>query len=116
MLTSTVINKFLLSHLFSFSQSHCTLFLPQFFFFFSKSDFLSLFLFTISSNTLSLSTFFAFGYLNLADDGSASFLISLFRCGDLVVVGLDLGLADMGISSFDVCLVVDGNFVVDLGA
>ena len=31
-------------------------------------------------------------------------------------VGLDLGLADMGINSFDVCLVVDGNFVVDLGA
>ena len=52
----------------------------------------------------------------MMDDGSASFLISLFRCGDLVVVGLDLGLADMGISSFDVCLVVDGNFVVDLGA
>ena len=45
-----------------------------------------------------------------------SFLISLFRCGDLAVVGLDLGLANMGISSFDVCLVVDGNFVVDLGA
>ena len=33
-----------------------------------------------------------------------------------MVVGLDLGLADMGISSFDVCLVVDVNFVVDLGA
>ena len=49
------------------------------------------------------------------DDGSASFLISLFRSGDLAVVGLDLGLADMGISSFDVCLVVDYNFVVELG-
>ena len=75
--------------------------------FFSKSDFLSLFLFTSSSNilslnflclwlsksyTLSLSTLYAFGCLNLADDGSVSFLISLFRCGDLAVVGLDLGL------------------------
>ena len=64
MLTSIVNNKFSLSHLFSFSQSHRTLFLHQIFFF-SKSDFLSLFLFTISSNTLSLSTFFAFGCLNL---------------------------------------------------
>ena len=52
----------------------------------------------------------------MMDGGSASFLISLFRCGDLTVVGLDLGLADMGISSFDVCLVIDGNFVVDLRA
>ena len=52
----------------------------------------------------------------MMDDGSASFLSSLFRCGDFAVVGLDLGLADMGISSFDVCLVVVGNFVVDLGA
>ena len=51
----------------------------------------------------------------MMDDGSTSFLISLFRCGDLAMVGLDLGLADMGINSFDVCLVVDGNFVVDLG-
>ena len=50
------------------------------------------------------------------DDGSASFLISLFQCGDLAVVGLDFGLADMDISSFDVCLVVDGNFVVVLRA
>ena len=52
----------------------------------------------------------------MMDDGSGSFLISLFQCGDLAGVGLDLGLADMGINSFDVCLVVDGNFVVDLGA
>ena len=52
----------------------------------------------------------------MIDDGSASFLISLFQCGDLAVVGLDLGLADMGINSFDVWLVVVGNFVVDLGA
>ena len=51
----------------------------------------------------------------MMDDGSASFLISLFWCGDLAVVGLDLGLADMGINNFDVCLVVDGNFVVGLG-
>ena len=51
----------------------------------------------------------------MMDDGYASFLISLFRCGDLAEVGLDLGLADMGIKSFDVCLVVDDNFVVDLG-
>ena len=49
----------------------------------------------------------------MMDDGSASFLIYLFRCGDLAVVGLDLGLADTGINSFDVCLVVDGNFVSD---
>ena len=48
------------------------------------------------------------------DDGSASFLISLFRCGDLAVVGLDLGLADMGINSFDVCLVVDVSFLISL--
>ena len=54
--------------------------------------------------------------LLMMDDGSGSFLISLFQCGDLAGVGLDLGLADMGINSFDVCLVVDGNFVVDLGA
>ena len=52
----------------------------------------------------------------MMDDGSASFLISLFWCGDLAVVALDLGLVDMDISSFDVYLVVDGNFVVDLGA
>ena len=51
----------------------------------------------------------------MMDDGFASFLTSLFRCRDLVVVGLNLGLADTGINSFDVCLVVDGNFVVDLG-
>ena len=119
------------SPLFFFSVSPYSLSLNFFFFFFPKSDFLSLFLFTSSSNilslnflclwlsksyTLSLSTLYAFGCLNLADDGSASFIISLFRCGDLGVVGLDLGLADMGISSFDVCLVVDVNFVVDLGA
>ena len=42
-------------------------------------------------------------------------LISLFWCGDLAMVGLDLGLADMGINSFDVYLVVDDNFVVELG-
>ena len=48
-------------------------------------------------------------------DGSAFSLISLFWCGDLMEVGLNLGLADMGISSFDVCLVVDDNFVVQLG-
>ena len=103
--------------------------LSQFFFFFPKSDFLSLFLFTSSSNilslnflclwlsksyTLSLSTLYAFGCLNLADDGSVSFLISLFRCGDLAVVGLYLGLADMGINNFDVCLVVDVSFLISL--
>ena len=48
-------------------------------------------------------------------DRSSFSLISLFWCGDLAVVGFDLGLADMGISSFDVCLVVDYNFVVELG-
>ena len=30
------------------------------------------------------------------------------------MVGLDLGLVDMGINSFDVCLVVDGNFVLEV--
>ena len=45
---------------------------------------------------------------------SASFLISLFRCGDLVGVGLDLGLADVGINIFDVCLVVDVSFHISL--
>ena len=39
------------------------------------------------------------------DDGSTFFLISLFLCGDLAMVGLDLGSADMGINNFDVCLV-----------
>ena len=48
------------------------------------------------------------------DDGSASFLISLFWCGDLVGVGLDLGLADVGINIFDVCLVVDVSFLISL--
>ena len=33
------------------------------------------------------------------DDGLASFLISLFQCGDLAGVGVDLGLADVGIKS-----------------
>ena len=51
----------------------------------------------------------------MMDDGSAFSLISLFWCGDLAVVGLNLGLADIGIISFDVCLVVDDNFVVELG-
>ena len=51
----------------------------------------------------------------MMDDGSSFSLISLFWCGDLAVVGLDLGLANMGISSFDVCLVVDDNFGVELG-
>ena len=41
----------------------------------------------------------------MMDDGFASFLISLFRCGDLAVVGLDLSLTNMGINNFDVCLV-----------
>ena len=111
---------------FSVSPYFLSLFLSIFF---SKSDFLSLFLFTSSSNilslnflclwlsksyTLSLSTLYAFGCLNLADDGSVSFLISLFRCGDLAVVGLYLGLADMGINNFDVCLVVDVSFLISL--
>ena len=39
------------------------------------------------------------------DDGSTFFLISLFLCGDLAMVGLDLGSADIGINNFDVCLV-----------
>ena len=47
----------------------------------------------------------------MMDDGSAFSLISLFRYGD--VAGLDLGLADMGIKSL--MLVVDGNFMVELG-
>ena len=50
----------------------------------------------------------------MMDDRSASFLISLFQCGDLAVVGLDLGLADMGINHFYVCLVVDVSFLISL--
>ena len=50
----------------------------------------------------------------MMDDGLASFLISLFQCGDLAGVGLDLGLADMGINIFDVCSVVDVSFLISL--
>ena len=50
----------------------------------------------------------------MMDDGLASFLISLFQCGDLAGVGLDLGLADVGINIFDVCSVVDASFLISL--
>ena len=50
----------------------------------------------------------------MMDDGLASFLISLFQCGDLAGVGLDLGLADMVINIFDVCSVVDVSFLISL--
>ena len=45
-----------------------------------------------------------------------SFLISLFRCGDLAMVGVWDWIWVWLIWESIVCLVVDGNFVVDLGA
>ena len=141
--------------------------LSQFFFF---SPNLTFFLFSFSQAhlTFSLSTFFAFGCLNLTLFSLNSlclwlskscwwwirflshFSISVWRsCGGGTVFGFGwhgyqqfwcllggwcflshlsisawrscgggtgFGFADMGINNFDVCLVVDGNFVVDLGA
>ena len=48
------------------------------------------------------------------DEGSTFFLISLILCGDLAMMGLDLGSTDMGINNFDVCLVVDVSFLISL--